>query len=64
MKKDNNIINNKKENKVYISSFCPTKKYKIKKETNEEEFNKILNKNQQLEIFFHNHNKLIKIWDY
>ena len=60
MKKDNNIINNKKENKVYISSFCPTKKYKIKKETNEEKFNKILSKNQQLEILFHNHNKFNK----
>ena len=56
----NNIINNdnlnKKEKKIYINSFLPLKKYKIKKETEDEKFNKIIGNNPKLDILFKNHN--------
>ena len=54
IKKDINI--NENRNKVYISSFFPLKKYKIKKETKEDKLNKILKNNPKLDTLFHNHN--------
>jgi len=52
--KDINI--NENRNKVYISSFFPLKKYKIKKETKEDKINKIIKNNPTLDTLFHNHN--------
>ena len=54
IKRDNNI--NENRNKVYISSFFPLKKYKIKKETKEDKINKIIKNNPKLDTLFHNHN--------
>jgi len=54
IKSDNNINENK--NKVYISSFFPLKKYKVKKETKEDKINKIIKNNPTLDSLFHNHN--------
>ena len=56
-KKINKDINiNENRNKVYISSFFPLKKYKIKKETKEDKINKIIKNNPTLDTLFHNHN--------
>jgi hypothetical protein len=54
IKRDNNINENK--SKVYISSFFPLKKYKLKKETKEDKINKIIKNNPTLDTLFHNHN--------
>ena len=56
-KKDSDNINkDENKNKVYISAFFPLKKYKVKKETDEDKFNKILENNSQLGILYQNHN--------
>mgnify|MGYP006873063819 CR=1 FL=1 len=52
------INENENRSKVYISSFSPLKKYKVKKETNEDKINKIIKKNPKLDALFHNHNIL------
>jgi len=52
----NGINSIKNENKIYLSPFFPMKKYKIKKETNEEKFNKILENNSNLGLLYHKHN--------